>query len=611
MAPSILRSSSQEDRIARRAIKAVPDLLSPEEIERERFIDNNSFRNPGDLMTIFDYHSTYEPFTTEEELIFAQAFKRNPKEFAAIAEVLPNRTAAECLKHYYANKSDSRFKTESLRQREAENGPKADTYDYGDSESRGNMQCTEKATKDRNFIPIDQEIKRLRAETGEEGKLFSKRSAPARQRPVVLPPPDLAVVRQGFRPPLNTSDQKLFIWLRSADVLPLLKRWQQLCLDDPEMKAQMEKMLHKDDRPWTARVDQIADHSIHYGDKDFEAELKMKWAKAFVLCAHYACKMVKCSRLFFEGFKPYGFSEIDRMIVGVATLFTVYDDLIQNQEGFFGILLESPLAQPMAASVRKSWEAKYLFEGEEDYNDANTEELMARSKAIPPPRFPTSRPQQRSHLMKRPGPPTCNTHTKAPSGKQIDLTNTSDQDSSDSSDEFDEPGDDAGRSYKAKAEGLYHAMKKMEAKLKEVEAERDAYQARFSGQEDSSGVATNSTAAPARTTVRGPVADIKALRAKLNESEHAREELELEVEQMKACGSQQERHIESLEEAVSNNLGEKQALSGSIQLSAEDPKELASHAALGTIRALEEEISQLKEENAALKLDKDEVDQGL
>jgi FtsZ-binding cell division protein ZapB len=107
------------------------------------------------------------------------------------------------------------------------------------------------------------------------------------------------------------------------------------------------------------------------------------------------------------------------------------------------------------------------------------------------------------------------------------------------------------------------------------------------------------------------VADIKALRAKLNESEHAREELELEVEQMKACGSQQERHIESLEEAVSNNLGEKQALSGSIQLSAEDPKELASHAALGTIRALEEEISQLKEENAALKLDKDEVDQGL
>ena len=479
MPPSIERTASEEDLIRRRAIVEFPDLLSPKEIKRARFIDNNGFRNPEDLTAVFDYHSVYEPFTTEEELIFAQAFKHNPKEFAAIAEVLPNRTTAECAKHYYAKKSDGRFKTESLKQREAKRGPKKDVYDYGEADVRGNMEATTKTAEDRNVIPIDQEIKRLRAETGEEGQLFSKRSAPAKLRRTVLPHLDLSILHQSFRPPLQPSDEKLLVWLRSADVLPLLKQWQQLCLDDPDTKAQMEKMLRKDDRPWTTRIEQVADHAMDYGEKDFAAELKTKWTKAFVLCANYASKIVKCNRSFFEGFKPYGFPEMERMTVGVAILSTVYDDLNQGAEGFFGTLLESPLAQPMAASVRKSWEAKFLFEGEEDSNDANIARLTTGSQATLLPNFSISRLQPSSQSMKQPDPPTCNNRTKAPHGKEIDAGSTSDEDDSDSSDEFGEPRDAAARRYKAKADGLYHAMKKMVAKLREVEAERDEYKAQL------------------------------------------------------------------------------------------------------------------------------------
>jgi hypothetical protein len=132
---------------------------------RERFINTNSYRNPGDLVEVFNYNETCEPFTVDEEVTFAEVFKNIPKDFAAIAEFLPGRPRQECLKHYYDKKADGRFKTQSLKQREAQKGPKKDMYNYGDEQpviQKGNE----------NVIPINEAIKRLRALVQDDGTLL-------------------------------------------------------------------------------------------------------------------------------------------------------------------------------------------------------------------------------------------------------------------------------------------------------------------------------------------------------------------------------------------------------------------------------------------------------
>jgi hypothetical protein len=293
-------------------------------------------------------------------------------------------------------------------------------------------------------------------------------------------------LQQGFRPPLEVSDEKLLVWLRAVDVLLLLKQWKELCLDVAETKAQMEKMLRNTDRPWMARVDSIADHAVHYGDQDFEAELTMMWAKAFVLCANFAARVVKCNRTFFESLKSNRFSDMDQMIVAVAALFTVYDDVGTNENGFFGTLLDSPLAKPMARDVRKEWEAKYLFEGDGDDDDIDEDfdKLVEPKNKALPPHVPTRRPQRSSRRTNAPSKPACNSRVAIGFDTEIDIANECKGDSSDSNDGIGEPRDVAGKANRAKAHGLYHAMKKMSAELKEVKAQRDSYMARLDELED-------------------------------------------------------------------------------------------------------------------------------
>ena len=50
----------------------VPDLLPP---GTPVFIDINRLRSPETLTQVSDYESEYQPFTDEEQLMFAAAFK--------------------------------------------------------------------------------------------------------------------------------------------------------------------------------------------------------------------------------------------------------------------------------------------------------------------------------------------------------------------------------------------------------------------------------------------------------------------------------------------------------------------------------------------------------
>ena len=88
----------------------IPDMQTEDEIRRGTFIDSNRFREPELLTTVFSYEPPEDTFAEEEQTIFIAAFKETPKKWGEIASLLPNRTYEDCIRHYYANKWDGRFR---------------------------------------------------------------------------------------------------------------------------------------------------------------------------------------------------------------------------------------------------------------------------------------------------------------------------------------------------------------------------------------------------------------------------------------------------------------------------------------------------------------------
>ena len=88
----------------------VPDQMTEEEITRGVFVDYNRHRDPDSLTTVFSYEPAPDTFTENEQQIFIAAFKETPKKWGEIASLLPGRTYEDCIRHYYANKWDGRFR---------------------------------------------------------------------------------------------------------------------------------------------------------------------------------------------------------------------------------------------------------------------------------------------------------------------------------------------------------------------------------------------------------------------------------------------------------------------------------------------------------------------
>lgn len=89
----------------------VPDMLTPQAIQELRTSASNTTpQAPEALAEGLIHEDTTKTFTVEEQLIFAAAFKDTPKAFGKIAAVLPGRSVKDCVRHYYSNKGDGRFR---------------------------------------------------------------------------------------------------------------------------------------------------------------------------------------------------------------------------------------------------------------------------------------------------------------------------------------------------------------------------------------------------------------------------------------------------------------------------------------------------------------------
>ena len=88
----------------------IPNQMTSEEERRGRFRDINRLRDPDALIAVFSYEPPVDDFTENEQQIFIAAFRETPKKWGEIASLLLGRTYEDCIRHYYANKWDSRFR---------------------------------------------------------------------------------------------------------------------------------------------------------------------------------------------------------------------------------------------------------------------------------------------------------------------------------------------------------------------------------------------------------------------------------------------------------------------------------------------------------------------
>ena len=388
--------------------RAPSEILEVPSQERVKKVSVNSsrLRPPESLITVFEYANTIEPpFSVEEQWKFAVAYKETPGDFGTIASVLPGRTRADCVRHYNATKEGKRYQCES---NESKHQAKTEIermrknyllkFDYlgkvmnvpaakhaqpqegGRKRIKIDQHGYRRVHRDRpedeasGPLPIDEEIARLKKLCGGNERPYVKAYPRLAQEETVLSMPDLSILHGSFQPPFTVSDNDLAIWLRSADVLPLVKEWYTRGMEILPLYLPGRAF------PWHEQALDIAYFAQEC--EQHNATLDDTYPKGLHHCVEYAIKISHGNELgIFSHFAPFVCNHNFRCLAGAHVLLTAYADLRLNVDGFFGTLLNSELAGPVKASSRRKWEKKYIFAGEPGTN-AEDMESTTRSDSV-------------------------------------------------------------------------------------------------------------------------------------------------------------------------------------------------------------------------------------
>ncbi|KAK5128802.1 hypothetical protein LTR85_000135 [Meristemomyces frigidus] len=266
---------------------------------------------------------------------------------------------------------------------------------------------------DPDVPPIDQELARLNALVPNANKLWRKAYPLQIQESKVVPRPDLMTLRRSFDDlsPFHLTDEQLLVWLRSCDILPLLKQWVEQCMNDGIPYRQLQRMLLSKERPWDPQADQIAEYARLHGTRS--VKIDGVETEALLICGRFAKKICNTNSDFFGQFAPYGYSDEERYLAASRVLLTVYDDLRVGNHGSFGILLDSELAGLIKQGVRKAWEMKYPFEDE-------TVQVAKRAKKRAQPEVSTRLPSPSNTDL--PLPELARPAQSSDDGKSQDMT---------------------------------------------------------------------------------------------------------------------------------------------------------------------------------------------
>ena len=89
---------------------SIPFMLKQGEAQELSFVDTTNKVDSKDVPMLLGYEPKVDDFSSDEHLLFVDAFLAEPKKFGAIARRIPNRTYQECIQHYYLTKQDGQYK---------------------------------------------------------------------------------------------------------------------------------------------------------------------------------------------------------------------------------------------------------------------------------------------------------------------------------------------------------------------------------------------------------------------------------------------------------------------------------------------------------------------
>lgn len=378
-------------------------------IDRSGIIDTNHLLDPATTTLSLRYIPDDPRFTPTEHLKFALAWNHTPAKFDEIASLLPGRTAAECITHYYRHKSDGRFKVESrqqrydrlpaleinggvvppplkellmsgvnewdLRLRKTHSAPETVAEEEFHNSGRKRRKRVSAPNYGRSqddplhVIPINVHIAELRQALGipPGAKIFeTAKPATRKKQNILLPRPfHLDALSRIFQYPSNLTDNELMHWLRSERVLPLVKECADAVIYNEELYPLLISHLEENDFPSEDLIGDLA-HLAQTYQLEPPRDLKIDSQELLLKLGQFSYRLGQANQEFLRRLhRPHAYPEQNVYLDAAFVLLFALKDFMENEEnGFFAILLKSELAGMVKSTVRADWERLYAFEGE-------------------------------------------------------------------------------------------------------------------------------------------------------------------------------------------------------------------------------------------------------
>ncbi|GAB7361779.1 hypothetical protein MBLNU230_g1823t1 [Neophaeotheca triangularis] len=202
-------------------------------------------------------------------------------------------------------------------------------------------------------LPINKEKERLK-HLGYHGQIFTKTPLEG-TLPIILPRLNLVILKPSFPAHLNITDLDILNWLKSNQVLRLLKKWKSKLEEQYELTVdaflpdESSTVWNKDEAIIANWAEHFALGNIKLSEDDESAER---------LSAFFAGRLANGS----EHFPPL--SQLPqgspRFLACARVVLAAFADLMKYGDGFFAVLLESELVNPMRPQLRELWEAVYV-----------------------------------------------------------------------------------------------------------------------------------------------------------------------------------------------------------------------------------------------------------
>ncbi|QIW96361.1 hypothetical protein AMS68_001879 [Peltaster fructicola] len=192
--------------------------------------------------------------------------------------------------------------------------------------------------------------------------------------PIILPYLDLSLLRDSLETPTEVPDMTLLEWIKSNEVLPIVKAWYDDAYQNDVTRDFMHHSFGLAAFPWKNGRIQVL-RCIATGSFDTYSLPHIS------RLARHARTLVKNNGVWFDDtFLKYELNDEDKHDLSIAVLLTAWLDLeTQGTKGFFGILLEGPLAQSKNKLTRRVLDMWYILDqsrilkpGAVDHNKAAT-----------------------------------------------------------------------------------------------------------------------------------------------------------------------------------------------------------------------------------------------